>query len=917
MRLFIAPRTGIGTRADPFRPDIDRDDVGGEWGAYEMPDGRFTCVAPNATTAPANTTDLGNDVEAPLPPDTFATSGIGGGTGTDLDEPVDVSGMTVGEAILTIDGNIEPDHLGRVQVVIAGVVLYDAPAIQGGATDSFTYSNGALATVSSGAWVNHLTGLSVSSNQVIASGFAVARWSTAFTTTHFSQLDIVTQPNPGGSKYSDGEVWTRMTTSGETGIAVNLFNNGGTLGAELYVATSGSYTQKYSASIAGVTGTIKLESSGSTHTYYRNGSVVTTQTDGSLNSNTYVGIGVEGVNAPGNCVVDNWVGGDISTGSTGTLAVTEADDTIVASGAQTHVGTIAVTDADDTIVADGNQTHTGTLAVTEADDTMAASGDVSGSGANTGTLAVTEADDTMVAVGTWTITGTIAVTDDADTIVAVGTITITGTIAVTEADDTMAATSIGFAYPVAVSGRKLVDQTGNLYLLRNIATWCLPQNASNAEITTALEALAPQGFKSVAVIPCGVDHNATGSGWVQYQNKAGANFFTGTAFQSSLGPAWSSMDWVMTEATRLALTVVFSVAYTGYGNSQGIGDELIAAGTINAYNYGAAVAARYANYPNIVWHHGADTDFDYGTPPSQVVDAVFHGIRDTEGSTHRLVLAEPNEGRSSYDQFISQEGASGSGYQWLQVDANSVYDYGHSTVDQFDAVYTETGATTLPVWDCEIPYRGATWPTTGVPTAQELRERVYGTLIRGGIGVNYGDADMFQFGLTALGGGGDSSVWGPTLTRAETQQAGHAYLFADEHINHASWSPTNSLVTTGTGTGDTKAAAGTSGSKAVAYFPNNRTIVADTTIISGAANVRLRWWDPVAFTYSDIATSEAQNASRSVTLPAARGDGTRDFVLVVDTPTTGGAYIGTTPITNLRIGTTLVTKLYVGTTQIV
>jgi hypothetical protein len=128
MRIFTAPRTGTGTRADPFRPDIDRDEVGGEWGAYVMPDGTFTCVAPNATEAPANTVDLGDDVDAPLPADTFVTSGVGGGTGTDLDEPVDVSGMTVGEAIFTIDGNIEPDGAGRVQVVIAGVVLYDALA---------------------------------------------------------------------------------------------------------------------------------------------------------------------------------------------------------------------------------------------------------------------------------------------------------------------------------------------------------------------------------------------------------------------------------------------------------------------------------------------------------------------------------------------------------------------------------------------------------------------------------------------------------------------------------------------------------------------------------------------------------------------------------------------------------------------
>src|SRR4029077_8517653 len=47
-------------------------------------------------------------------------------------------------------------------------------------------------------------------------------------------------------------------------------------------------------------------------------------------------------------------------------------------------------------------------------------------------------------------------------------------------------------------------------------------------------------------------------------------------------------------------------------------------------------------------------------------------------------------------------------------------------------------------------------------------------------------------------------------------------------------------------------------------------------------NVRLGWFDPVAGTYATISASEVQQTGRSVTLPAARGDGTRDFVLVAD-----------------------------------
>jgi hypothetical protein len=100
--------------------------------------------------------------------------------------------------------------------------------------------------------------------------------------------------------------------------------------------------------------------------------------------------------------------------------------------------------------------------------------------------------------------------------------------------------------------------------------------------------------------------------------------------------------------------------------------------------------------------------------------------------------------------------------------------------------------------------------------------------------------------------------------------------------NTAAWDATSAFVTTGEGTDSSKAAQGTDGNVALAYFPDNRTIQVDTTILAGSSNVRLRWYDPVAGTFSTIAATEAQQTARAVTMPAARGDGTRDFVLVVD-----------------------------------
>lgn len=145
-----------------------------------------------------------------------------------------------------------------------------------------------------------------------------------------------------------------------------------------------------------------------------------------------------------------------STGTTGTIAVTEADDTASASGTSVLniTGTIAVTEASDTSAGTGTSSITGSIAVTEADDTS------SGSGTETitGTIAATESSDTASASGTSVVnaTGTIAVTEVGDTLSATGTETITGTIAVTESDDTCSATGV---FGDAVSGSIAVTET--------------------------------------------------------------------------------------------------------------------------------------------------------------------------------------------------------------------------------------------------------------------------------------------------------------------------------------------------------------------------------------------------------------------------------------------------------------------------
>ena len=127
-------------------------------------------------------------------------------------------------------------------------------------------------------------------------------------------------------------------------------------------------------------------------------------------------------------------------------------------------------------------------------------------------------------------------------------------------------------WPTTVSGRKIVDQFGDTYLMKVFSSWGMAQNLTDSEISDALEAVAGRGFNAVNVAPNGVGIQAE---WAKYRSVTGENFFTGRPFASSLGPAWATMDHLVSEAQRLGITVLFSF-FVSYGES-GIAPELAAA----------------------------------------------------------------------------------------------------------------------------------------------------------------------------------------------------------------------------------------------------------------------------------------------------------------------------------------------------
>ena len=168
-----------------------------------------------------------------------------------------------------------------------------------------------------------------------------------------------------------------------------------------------------------------------------------------------------------------------SSGAAGTAAITEASDTVSATGNIAIPGTASITEASDTVAATGALAIAGTAAITEGSDTVSATG----VGGEVGTAAITESSDTVSATGALSVTGTAAIAESDDTVSATGALSVTGSAAITEQPDIVAATG-----GIALSGAAAIFEAGDIV----VATGALGL-AGTAAITEAPDSVAATG----------------------------------------------------------------------------------------------------------------------------------------------------------------------------------------------------------------------------------------------------------------------------------------------------------------------------------------------------------------------------------------------------------------------------------------
>jgi hypothetical protein len=155
--------------------------------------------------------------------------------------------------------------------------------------------------------------------------------------------------------------------------------------------------------------------------------------------------------------------------------------------------------------------------------------------------------------------------------------------------------------------------------------------------------------------------------------------------------------------------------------------------TGQATTYGAALAARYAAYPNIVWLFGND----YNDTNNSVYDAILAALR-AGGDSHLVTIENLTEGDSRFSDLA------GTSYTWGTANAqfNFVYSYG-GNYPCLGYAYTE--ASPLAVLLGDGWYDGTGFGTIPAAERDFMRQQVWWTLSSGSRGYMYGDQSLISW----------------------------------------------------------------------------------------------------------------------------------------------------------------------------
>jgi hypothetical protein len=412
-----------------------------------------------------------------------------------------------------------------------------------------------------------------------------------------------------------------------------------------------------------------------------------------------------------------------------------------------------------------------------------------------------------------------------------------------------------YSYPltVAPTARHMFDQSARPFLLVGDAAWSLIAAVSNEDANLYLENRKQHGFTGILVnlLEKGFGPNVPA-------NFYGVTAFAEKPFTTPREEYFAHADTILKMAADKGLAVFLFPVFLGFecgSDDGGWCAEVKNASVADMRAWGEFLGNRYANYQNIVWVIGGDTD---PSPVKSKLEAMIDGIRSKD--TQHPFTVHNQRGVMAVTPWP--------GADWLTI--NSTYTEG---IDYEQAQNAYRIAPAKPFFLIESQYENVK-----ARDAQAIRAQAYWTVLSGGFGHIFGNCPVWGFGF-----GGDC----PPLTdwRAQLDSPGSVSmqhfgaLFHSRHWGSLVPDTAQTVLMAGIGTfGNTDyalAACTADGTSIIAYLPSPRAITVNGACLTGSAMIAW-WYNPSTGAATQIGTFPT-NTPQQFTPPASG-----DWVLVLD-----------------------------------
>jgi hypothetical protein len=441
------------------------------------------------------------------------------------------------------------------------------------------------------------------------------------------------------------------------------------------------------------------------------------------------------------------------------------------------------------------------------------------------------------------------------------------------------------------------DNNGQPKLWVAAETWGLPGKAGEwsasgggtwqQDFDNFFSQRAAQGVTVLMADPVTTSSGAGGGGTLTGGTWDGLTPFTsggdpGTGLDATF---WARMDYMLNSA--LANGITFAFTLNNYNFQSG---ATFAAWTTTQFtSYGAALGARYASQPNIIWLFGND---EFQTTHDSFYSATMTALA-AAGDTHLTGLWWSAEYTSRYEcdnNAVCSLGVSNSAFNF-----GYTYNAGYLTAEYaYGEVINRGQAHLLPYIQGDgYFYQGTAGATYDASLDRASRQEAWWNLASGARGFCSESENTWQWDSGACPAAvGTNWFWVnnlPHIVSAFSALSGWQNLIPDL---------SSALVTAGRGTRVTGFASGGSGglyepaftnswvaasvtpdkTLAVLYLPNHTTITIDQTKL--AAGYGAKWMDPV----TGVTTTATAGSTYNSTAQGTNSAGDPDWVLILASP---------------------------------